>query len=235
MNEEIALEIVEKIFEKVFKECNEMTLEMIKEKLAFDVKLPKQVQDATTGEVTWANSAQNEKYITNANMEKWDEEKGWMLPKQEVKDLAQIVEIWKTINYTTTERVYDSIDVAKSDTTYGCEKIYYSTGCMATKNAVFSDSCVNSDFLLASQRSNRCNFCIRTDDSKDCSNCYNVICSNKISNSWFVQDGFDLHECMFCAHIASKRFCIANMQFEEDEYRRIRKVVEEWIRNELRG
>ena len=86
-------------------------------------------------------------------------------------------------------------------------------------------------YLLASQRSGTCSFCIRTDDSKDCSNCYSVICSNKVRNSFFIQDCFDLDECMFCAHIASKRFCIANMQFEEEEYYEIKKAVVSWILN----
>ena len=94
---------------------------------------------------------------------------------------------------------------------------------------IFCDSCGDSEFLLASQRSSVCNFCIRTDDSTNCSNSYNVICSNKISNSLFIQDCFDLYECMFCSHIASKRFCIANMQFDEDEYYEIKKAIVRWI------
>ena len=76
-----------------------------------------------------------------------------------------------------------------------------------------------------------CNFCIRTDDSKDCSNSYNIICCNKISNSLFIQDCFNLYECMFCSHIAAKRFCIANMQFEEQEYYEIKNKIIEWILN----
>ena len=75
------------------------------------------------------------------------------------------------------------------------------------------------------------NFCIRCDDSKNCSNSYNVICSNKVNNSLFIQDCFDLYECMFCSHIASKRYCIANMQFEEQEYFAIKKVIIDWILN----
>lgn len=43
--------------------------------------------------------------------------------------------------------------------------------------------------------------------------------------------GFDLYECIFCSHIANKRFCIANMQFEEEEYYEIKKAIIEWILN----
>lgn len=98
-----------------------------------------------------------------------------------------------------------------------------------SKNIVYCDSCGNSEFLLACQRSGSSNFCIRTDDSVNCSNSYNVICSNKIINSLFVQDCFDLYECMFCSHIASKKYCIANMQFEREEYYQIKNMIIDWI------
>ncbi|MDE5630193.1 MAG: hypothetical protein K2I70_01190, partial [Bacilli bacterium] len=107
--------------------------------------------------------------------------------------------------------------------------VYRSTDCNRCKNIVFCDSCGNSEFLLASQRSGTCSFSIRTDDSKDCSNSYNVICSNKVTNSLFIQDCFNLYECMFCSHIANKRYCIANMQFEEEEYFEIKRAVIDWI------
>lgn len=231
MNDNKALEIVNKIFKSVFDKNNSFDLDTLLEKFAFDVKLPKQVYDATTNEVTWANSISSEKFITNQNMEKRDKTTGWMLPKTDINDLQELITIWKSINLTTTERVYDSLNVIKSDTIYRSENIYRCTDCSDSKNLIYCDSCGNSEFLLASQRSGTCNFCIRCDDSKDCSNSYNVICSNKVSNSLFIQDCYNLYECIFCSHIASKRFCIANMQFEEEEYYEIKKAIIEWILN----
>lgn len=231
MNDDNALKIINKIFKTIFEKNNNFTLDEILEKYAFDIKLPKQVNDAITNEITWADSINSGRFITNANMEKKDESEGWMLPKKEISNLQELIDIWNTINLTTTERVYDSINVSKSDTIYGCENVYRCTDCHNSKNIIYCDSCSNSNFLLASQRSTTCNFCIRTDDSKDCSNSYNVICSNKIINSLFIQDCYDLYECMFCSHIASKRFCIANMQFEENEYYEIKKLIVEWILN----
>ncbi len=231
MNDFKALEIINKIFKGVFDKGNNFTLDALLEKFAFDVKLPKQVNDSITNEITWADSINSGRFITNENMVKRDEQIGWMLPKKEINNLQELIDIWNTINLTTTERVYDSINVTKSDTIYRCENVYRSTGCSDSKNIVYCDSCGNSNFLLASQRSGTCNFCIRCDDSKDCSNSYNVICSNKVSNSLFIQDCFDLYECMFCSHIAAKRFCIANMQFEEKEYYEVKSLIIEWILN----
>ncbi len=231
MDERKALEIVNKIFKSVFEKENNNTMDALLEKFAFDIKLPKQVNDSTTNEPTWADSINSGRFITNKNMEAREKAEGWMLPKREVKDLEELIHIWNTINLTTTERVYDSINVIKSDTIYRCENVYRSTDCRDSKNLIYCDSCGDSEFLLASQRSGTSNFCIRCDDSKDCSNSYNVLCSNKISNSLFIQDCSDLYECIFCSHIASKRFCIANMQFEQEEYYEIKSAIIEWIIN----
>lgn len=231
MNDKKALEIINKIFNNVYGKDNNNSLNELLEKFAFDVKLPKQVVDSTTNEITWADSINSNKFITNANMEKREINIGWMLPKKDITSLNELISIWNDINLTTTERVYDSINVAKSDTIYRCENVYRCTDCSDSKNIIYCDSCGNSEYLLASQRSSTCTFCIRTDDSKNCSNSYNVICSNKISNSLFIQDCFNLYECMFCSHIANKRFCISNMQFEEEEYYEIKKEIINWILN----
>ncbi len=226
------LEIINKIFRAVFDKDNLFSLEGIWENFAFDVKLPKMVNDSTTGEITWADAINNGKFITLKNMEAKDIKNGWMVEKKDINNLDELLKIWEMINLTTTERVFDSVNVSKSDTIYRSSNVYRSTGCSDSKNIVFCDSCSNSEFLLASQRSIGCNFCIRTDDSKDCSNSYSIICSNKISNSLFIQDCFNLYECMFCCHIANKKFCIANMQFEETEYYKIKKTIVDWILNQ---
>ncbi|MCI8461178.1 MAG: hypothetical protein HFE81_07250 [Bacilli bacterium] len=231
MNEVKARDLVNKIFNNVFLvNCN-FSLEEILEKFAFDLKLPKKVYDSTTNEETWADSINSGRYITLANMEKRDAKEGWMLEKKEISGLDELIEIWNSINLTTTERVYDSINVSLSDTIYRCENVYHSTDCSDSKNLIYCDSCGNSEFMLASQRTGSSNYCIRCDDSVNCSNSYNVICSNKVINSFFIQDCFDLYECMFCSHIASKKYCIANMQFEKEEYFYLKKIIVEWIIN----
>lgn len=231
MNDKVALEIVDKIFLDVFERNCPYRIEEVLEKFAFDIRLPKQVRDSVTNEITWADSISSGRFITLENMDKRDVNEGWMLEKQEIRSLEDLIRIWNSINYTTTERVYDSLNVSQSDTIYRCQNVYRSTDCGDSKNIVFCESVHESEFVLASQRSATCMFCIRTDDSKNCSNSYNVICSNKVSHSLFIQDAFDLYECMFCSHIANKKYCIANMQFEEEEYFAIKKKIIEWILN----
>ena len=215
----------------VFEKKCHLSLENILEKFAFDVKLPNEVNDFFTNETTWSDDINNHRFITMKNMEEKDIKDGWMMPRKDICNLEELITIWKKINLTTTERVYDSINVSKSDTIYNCQNVYRSTDCRACKNIIFCQSCGSGEFLLASKRSGNCSFGIKINDSLDCSNSYNVICSNKVSNSLFIQDCFNLYECMFCAHIANKKYCIANMQFEEKEYYEIKKLIIDWILN----
>ncbi len=231
MNDEMCLEIIDKIFLNVFNEKNPFSIDRTFEVFAFDMKLPKKVYDSTTGEETWADSINPTQFITMKNAEKIDIDRGWMLETEEINSLEELLNTWKKVNYTTTERVFDSIDVVKSDTVYRSEKVYQSTNCGDSKNLVFCDGCYDSEFVLASSRSTNCSFCIRVDDSANCSNSYNVVCSGKISNSLFIQDCNNMHECMFCSHLANKKYCISNMQFEREKYFEIKRAIISWILN----
>lgn len=229
MKEKEVMEIVNKIFQTVFNKDNNLSIEELKEKFAFDIKLPLEVTDSLTGEVTYATSINSHKFITNNNMMKKDETEGWMLPKKEVHSLKELIDLWDTINYTTTERVYNSQNVVMSDPIYDSNNVYNSTDCSKVDKVLFSDGIHNSNYVIASQRSTNINYSIRVDDSNTVSNSYNIICSARISNSFFIQDCSDLFECIFCSHISNKEYCISNMQFTKEEYYFLKDKIIEWI------
>lgn len=229
MSEIETKEVVNKIFKAVFDKDSPYSLDEVKSKFAFDVRLPIAVRDSTTGEETYTVTVNSLKFITNANMEKRDNNEGWILDKKTVKNLKELLDIWDSINYTTTERVYESMNVSKSDPIYNSTNVYNSTDCGRCNNIVFCDGIHESNYTIASQRSTNLNYCIRVDDSNTCTNSYNVICSAKISNSLFIQDCSSLYECIFCSHMSNKEYCIANMQFTEDEYFYLKGEIIKWI------
>ncbi len=231
MTEKEAKNNVNKIFKIIFNTNTNLNLEELKNKYAFDIKLPKEVNDSKTGEITYTDSINSKYFLTQNNMNDIDIKLGWMQEKQKITNLEEIITYWNKINYTTTERIIDSINISKSDTIYRSQNVYNSTNCSDCKNIIYSDSCYNCEYLLASSRSDTCSFCIKVDDSANCSNSFNVIYSNKVSNSFFVQDCFNLDECMFCSHIANKKYCIANMQFTKEEYLNIKNHIVNWIVN----
>ena len=229
MNKDEVLENINKILLNIFEIENPFTIEEILEKFAFDVKLPKEVIDSVTKEKTWTEMENSTNFIKQVNMEKYDEYKGWMITKRDIKSVKDIIQIWNKINYITTERIYNSENVSESDTIYDSNNIYRSVDLRKCKNAIFSDGCGDCESIIACQRTGYSTNCIRVDDSGTCSNSYNVICSAKIVNSYFIHDCKNLYECMFCSHIANKRYCIANMQFEKEEYLKIKKQIVKWI------
>jgi len=225
MTPKIAKEILDKIVGQVFGYKNPYTLEQFMQKFAFDVRLPSQVADSTTGEPTWAQSVNPTKFVKLQHALKND----WVAPEQSLKSVEDILQAWSHVNYTATERDIDSLNVAESDSIYRSENVYRSLDVIRSKNVLFSDGAWDCEFVAANQRSNTSNYCIRLEDSKECTGSFTVSWSGKIVNSFFIHDCFDMYECMFCSHVSSKRFCIANRQFEEAEYYKLKDMIIRWV------
>lgn len=219
------LETTNKIFRAVFDRDNHFSLDKLKQKFAFDIMLPTEVKDYSTGETTYTAVPNAKKFMTDKNT--YDHE--WMRPRRPLHSLSEVLAAWDEINDMTTDRVYHSENVHASDPIYNSINVYGSTNCAKSKNIIYCDNAFESNFCLACCRSGNLNFCIRVDDSSFCSNSYSVICCNKITNSFFIQDANTLNECMFCSHLEQHEYCIANMQFEKDEYFFLKNQIIDWI------
>lgn len=229
MRDEDLKVILDKIVGQIFGYQNPYNIDQFISKFAFDVRLPQQVFDSLDGTPTWAQSVNPTKFITMDNAMKRQDVDDWIMPKKPINSLQDVLAAWNEVNFTATERQIEAINVAQSDNIYSSENIYRSQDIHDSKNIAFSDTIVNSEYVAASQRSQSSSFCIRLEDSKACTNSFNISWSAKISNSFFLHDCNDVQDSMFCSHMSGKRFCIANMQFEEEEYMKIRQQVIEWI------
>lgn len=229
MDSEKLKELLNKITGAVFEYQNPYTPEEFMKKFAFDVRLPKQTFDSTDGSITWAQSLAPNKFITFKNAMKSKSDKGWEIPTRPLKTIDDIIEAWNETNIMVTERYLESTDIFESDNIMSSQNVYRSQDIRTSKNVAFSDSISDCENVAATQRSSNVNNSIRVEDSRNCSNSFNVIWSNKVANSLFIQDCFDVYECIFCSHIASKQYCIANMQFEKEEYLKLKDIVVKWI------
>jgi hypothetical protein len=229
MTSQEAKVVLDKIVGQVFGYQNPFTLEQFMQKFAFDVRLPSEVHDSTTGEATWASSTNPTKFMTLPNIYKRVEIDDFMLPSRPLKNIQDILAAWNETNYTGTERYTESINVHESDCIYNCENVYKSQDCNRSKNVLFTDSGHDSENIVAIQRSKMIISSIRVDDSQFITNSFSVSWSNKVTNSFFMSDCFDVSDSMFCSHIAGKRFCVANIQLEEAEYRKLEAEVKKWI------
>lgn len=229
MNATQAKEILDKVVGAVFGYQNPLSLEEAMQKFAFDLNLPQQVYDGTTNEVTWASSINPSRFITMENVGKRAAIDEWMIPKRQINTIEDMLTAWSETNYTTAERQIESIGILESDSANNCENIYRSALLRQCKNMLFSRGCNDCEFLVAGSESKTSSFSIRVEDSQLVSNSFNVIWSAKVANSFFVQDCYDISDCMFCSHISGKQYCIANMQFEKEEYERLKLEVIKWI------
>lgn len=229
MNAEIAKQMLDKIVGQLFGYQNPFTLEVFMERYAFDVKLPQQVFDSTTNQQTWADSTNPTRFITMDNAWKRQDEGGWEIPPRQLSTIEDVLTAWGDINLTATERSIQSDNMAESDNILFSSDVFRSIFITNSKNILFSDGLFDCEFMAASQRSKTSNFGIRVDDSQNCSNSFNVNWSDSVSNSMFISDCKNVHDSMFCSHLHGKRFCVANMQFDEAEYRRLKDIVIRWI------
>lgn len=213
---------------------NPLSLEQFMQKFAFDIRLPQQVTDATDGTVTWAQSTNPTRFVKLQNARGMElgggtEKTDYLRPARSLTGMEDILEAWGEINLTTTERQIESLNIGQSDNIDKCENVFRSQDVKRSKNVLFCDGLGDSEYAAACQRSGNITFCIRADDSGDCTNCFNVSWSGKLTNCLFMHDTGDMQDSMFCTNISGKRFCIANMQFDETEYRRLRDIVVRWI------
>ncbi len=233
MNARAAQEILDKVMGDILGKKNPFSLEQFQQKFAFDVNLPSETTCAFTGKPTWVYSpASPGKFISMQARAERSNVDDWLPPKQPLNTIQDVLNAWSTVNYSMGERYLESEHVAESDCIYTSQYVYRSQDCSDSKYLVFCDSIhAGSEYVVASQRSNTTTFSARVIDSNTTSSSFNVIWSKNVSKSMFIDDCYDVFECMFCSHIGSKRFCIANMQFEEAEYFKIKKMVIDWLIN----
>lgn len=234
MTHQEAQEVLDKIVGQVFGYKNPLNLEQFMTKFSFDVRLPQQVTDSVDGSITWAQSINPLKFMKMSNARGLEiagasKDTDWLRPARPLNSMEDIMTAWEEINFTTTERMNDSINVSESDNIEFSENVFRSQDIRRSKNILFSDGLGGCEFVAASQRCRDLAFCVRTEDSGECSNSFGVSWSSRITNCFFIHDAGDMQDSMFCTNINGKRFCIANMQFDEAEYRRIKDMVVRWI------
>lgn len=229
MNQDQAKEILDKIVGAVFGYQNPLSIEEAMQKFAFDLPLPQQVYDSTTNQATWANSVNPSRFMTMDNIRKAHADTEWMMNKERLNSIDDILTAWSKTNYMPTERTIESVNVAQSDSIMNSENIYRSSCLRQSKNVLFSVDSSALEYVVAGYRAQTSTYTIRVEDSQLISNSFNVIWSAKVSQSLFIQDCYDVMDCMFCSHIAGKQYCIANMQFEKEEYERLKLEVIKWI------
>lgn len=228
-------EIIDYIFNDIFSCNNPLSLEETKGLFANDILLPEVTTCALSGKDTWILKYENETLEKIASQESIADEFNkheWMKSRVPINSIEEILKYWREIDYKIAEKVIYSENVLNSDSIFNSSHIYNSVSIFDSKNIIYSYKISNSNYLLCSRDSDSCTLGFRFKENLFCSSGFEVSYSNKVAKSMFIHDCYDLYECLFCSHIRSKKYCIANMQFEKEEYFRIKKLVIEWLISE---
>ncbi len=232
MNLQKAKKIANYIFENVFEVENLYGLKRLKSKFAIDIPLSRKTTCSLSGDETWIFASNQEKIASQKAIAQRFKKDEWMRKEKNINSLKDILEAWAEINYITGEKYINSKDITQSDGIYNSISVYQSASVFDSKNILFSYKIFDSNYMLASRDSTSCTLGIRVTESIFCSSGFEISWSNKVSKSMYIHDCFDLYECLFCSHLRSKKYCIANMQFDKEEYFKLKKFVIDWILKE---
>ena len=222
-------QILDTVVGQVFGYQNPLTLEQAMNRFAFDVRLPQQTFDVHTGKAVWVAALNDNKYRAMSSVqEKYGANEGLREPRK-IETITDVLGAWQEVNVASANREINSQAVLESDGVYNSKNVYRSVDIRKSNNILFSDGVDTCEFVVAGQTSKKSAYTIRVEDSKNVIGSFNVNWSNQVKNSFFIQDCFDVQDCLFCAHLAGKQYCIANMQYTKDEYERIKDIVVRWI------
>lgn len=224
-----AKEIINYILKDIFGVESNYSLFELRKKFAFDIPSVKKAACALSGVDTWTFSDESGKVASPNAIVKQFKEDEWMRTKREVHTIEDMLKAWKEINYITGEKYINSQEVSQSDGVYNSTYVFQSVSIFDSKNIIFSYKIFDSNYMLASRDNASCTIGLRVKDSIFCSSSFELSWSNKVSKSMFIHNSHDLYECLFCSHLRSKKYCIANMQFEKEEYFQLKQKVIDWI------
>ncbi len=231
MDQQKIKQIADYVFKDVFSQDNPYSLSQLEKKFAFDVPLANKVACALSGKDTWSFSAESKLIASQKAITERFKKDEWMRKKRPTSSMKELLKYWQEINYITGEKYINSRDAAESDGIYNSAFVYKCVSIFDSRNIIFSYKIFDCNYMLASRDNSSCTLGIRIKESVYCSSCFELSWSNKVSKSMFIHDCFDLYECLFCSHLRSKKYCIANMQFEKEEYLKIKKMVVDWVLN----
>lgn len=175
------------------------------------------------GEVWVADGEGEKKYINQLEVVTK------LQPYQQLKSMEEILKKWTEINFVVASRQINSVEVEESDGVYNSRGVYASSSIFDSKFIMGSRKLFDCSYMVGCRDNSACSIGVGVKESIYCSKCWKVSWSNKVSHSAFVHDCYDVSECLFCSHLRSKKYCVANIQMEKAEYLKIKEMVREKI------
>jgi len=89
------------------------------------------------------------------------------------------------------------------------------------------------EYTFGSREGRHCSFTINCHFSARLTRCFEVDNSNDCSDCYFCHNCENVRESMFCFNVRNKKFAIGNVEIPKEKYLEYKKMLLEWILNEL--
>ncbi len=219
-------EIYETVWKSIFPGLPPLDLGKFTQLYTKDIILPQEYKSAQSGASVYSTSEYGYKrFVSPEEVQKRSATDNYMEPKKDISSLADVMTAMKTLAMFRGSRSLNSEVIEQSDDVYSSSYIFRSAHVYSSQKLMFNYNTKTSEYLLASKGSADSAFGIRIMDSSGVSNSFDVTWSAKCANSYFCHSSFDLRDCMFCFHLTSKQYCIANMQFSKEEYETLKTTI----------
>lgn len=219
-------EIYKAVWDEIFPGFEQIEIEKFRKIFTSDFILPQKYQCAFSGEDVYCTSDYGYKrFVGDKERAKRMDLDNHMEPKSNVNSLAEALGKVSKIAYFRGSKIVNSDVVEASDNIYSSSYIYNSSSIHGAQKIMFSYDMAPCEYMIASRNCKDCSFGIRVMDSSEIYSSFDISFSGKCSHCYFCHNCYDLKDCMFCFHIESKQYCIANMQFTEEEYNRLRPII----------
>ncbi len=193
-----------------------------------DIKLPSKVK-SQFGPEGWTSVPGLSKYATQESVLSETSKHDWVYPSEDINSLKDLNKLIARADFMQSSRQYDSLNVKESDDVGKSENVYRSQNVIDSKNIFYCSWIWESEYLLGCTRSGNSTFCIGLVEGVNCSDSYRIYGSHKITKSMFIKSCYDMYECLFCSHMQHKKYCIANMQYDEETYFKLKKKIIGWL------
>jgi hypothetical protein len=215
------------IWKQIFPGHNSLPIDQFKKLYTQDLQLPIKVQSNISKSDVYSSVEEYgyKKFISEEENQKRNAEDNFIKPKTEISSLDNLIENINDIAMFRASRSLNSDSIEESDDIYSSSFIYNSTHLHSCHHMMWCHGNKASEYLMACSENGESSFGIRLRDSGSVSNSFDMHWCGKSSNCYFCSDCFDLRDCMFCFHIVSKQYCIGNMQFEKEEYGKLKQML----------
>ena len=222
--------LAQKILGRVFGEQLQVQAQEFFDRYLQDIKQPVKVQSALTGKPYYTSMPGYDSYVGQQEVFDRGEVSEWMMPKVDIGSLDELNELLTRFDFMQASRTYtNSNNVYRSDDVGESHHIYDSLNVIKSSYIVRSSWIWESEYLFGCMRSGESTHCIVLVEGTQCTDSYRVFSSRKVTRSMFIKSCYDVTDCLWCAHISGKQYCIANMQYTKDEYEVLKARILKWV------